>query len=142
MSRPRTQRAERILAMVIAAAGLAGLVASRHLDFINPRGTFLIDVPGDFVWGRQLAFNPLGALLMLAVGLLALGAVQTRRSSLVLVAAALAIALAVGTAVDLARRDPTRGSRAGNAALRLALGLGLGAIELSVREEPETARRR
>lgn len=135
MSLSRAQRAERILATAVVVVGLAGLAVSRGLAFTEAKGQFLVDVPGDYLWGRQLAFNPLGALLMIGVGLLVLGALRTRRSAVVLGVAGVAVALAVATTADLARSHPTLGSRAGNVALLLALGVGITAIELSGRPD-------
>jgi hypothetical protein len=131
VNRSRLRRAEQILAVTIVAVGLAGLVVSRDVDSTAPKGAFLLDVPGDYIWGRQLAFNPLGALLMLGMGVLALGAVSTGRRPVVLSAAGAAVALAVVTTFDLTQSNPALGSRAGNVALLLALGVGLAAIELS-----------
>lgn len=127
----RLRRAGHVLALTTTATGALGLIISRHLALTATPGAFLVDVPGDYIWGRQLAFNPLAALLTVGAGLLALAAVHSARRPATLTAAGAATALALATTADLTRTHPTLGARAGNVALLLALGVGLTALELS-----------
>lgn len=120
-----------LLGALVVGVGLLGAVAARHLGWTEPRGVEVIDVTADYMWGRQLAFNPLGALCMLGIGLATLATAATRRRSLAIATVIAATLLALATLRQLGADDQVLGSRAGNVALLVAVAVAVAALALT-----------
>jgi hypothetical protein len=116
---------------LVLALGLFGLVAARSLGFTEAPGVEVVDVTADFMWGRQLAFNPLGALCVVGVGVATLAAAATRLRWLAVGTAVVALGLALLTTLQLGRDDQILGSRAGNVALLVAASVTLLVLALT-----------
>ena len=110
---------------LLATIGLFGLLAARSLGFTEAQGVEVVDVSADYVWGRQLAFNPLGALCVVGVGLATLAVAATRLRWLAVGTAAAALGLALVTTLQLGGDDQILGSRAGNVVLLTAVAVAL-----------------
>lgn len=120
-----------VLGALVVGLGVFGLIAARSLGFTEAPGVAVIDVTDDFMWGRQLAFNPLGALAMLGVGLGTLATAATRRQSLAIATAAAATLIALATLSQLGAEDQILASRAGNVALLVAVALAVSTLALT-----------
>jgi hypothetical protein len=116
---------------LVLALGLFGLLAARSLGFTEAQGVEVVDVTADFMWGRQLAFNPLGALCVVGVGVATLAAAATRLRWLAVGTAVVAFGLALLTTLQLGRDDQILGSRAGNVALLVAASATLLVLALT-----------
>ena len=125
------QAALYVLGGIVTAIGVFGLVAARNIGFTEAAGVEVIDVSADYMWGRHLAFNPLGALCVAGIGMLTLVAAATRLRGLAVATAAASGMVALFTLVQLGTDDELLGSRAGNVALLVATAAALLAIALS-----------
>lgn len=128
-----------ILVAIVLAVGIAGLFYARNLQFTEPEGALVYPAPDDFFWARQFRFNPLGALLTIAVGGIALVGAVTRQRAVTLVAAASSFLAAVFMVIDLRGGEPLLAGRGGNVSLLLVLALGLAALELTPSVPPAPA---
>lgn len=111
------RRASLVLSGTSLVLGLAGLVVARELAFAAARG--------EIVLGLGVSFNLLGALLTIALSILAItGALLGNRAVLLAAAGGFAIA-AVQVLVQFGRDTNWLGSRGSNLSLFLALAVGL-----------------
>lgn len=115
------RRALYVLGALVVLVGLGGLLAARDLGLTDAPGAIVVDVADDFLWGRQFAFNPLGALVTVCIGALVLAVAATRSRPAGLALAAATAAVAGITLVQLGADDQLFGARAGNVALLLAV---------------------
>lgn len=133
------QSALYVLGGIVAVIGVFGLIAAWNTGFTEATGVEVIDVPADYMWGRQFAFNPLGALCMAGVGMLTLVVAGTRLRGLAVATAAASGMVALLTLVQLGADGELLGSRAGNVSLLVATAAALLAIALSPAEPDEGA---
>lgn len=131
MRSERARRAEMVLSVIALAIGIAGLWYARDLGFSEPEGAFVFPMTDDFFWARLAQFNPLSALVTIAIAGIALSGAATRQRAVVLGAATLSLIGAVVMLIDLGRAEPLLGGRGGNVSMLLALGLGLTLLVLT-----------
>jgi hypothetical protein len=100
----------------------------------------LFGTDDDLPWGKLLQFNPLGAVVTLGFGALALAGGWLRQRWLVLVAAAGFGACAIQVLVQFGRASNVLGGRGGNLGAFLAFAVGLAVLALTptVDEDPRT----
>jgi hypothetical protein len=111
------RRASLVLSGVSLVLGLAGLVVARELAFTAARGEIIL--------GLGVSFNLLGALLTIALSVVAItGALLGNRAVLLAAAGGFAIA-AVQVLAQFGRDTNWLGSRGSNLSLFLALAVGL-----------------
>jgi hypothetical protein len=111
------RRASLVLSGVSLVLGLAGLVVARELAFTAARGEIIL--------GLGVSFNLLGALLTIALSVVAItGALLGNRAVLLSAAGGFAIA-AVQVLAQFGRDTNWLGSRGSNLSLFLALAVGL-----------------
>jgi hypothetical protein len=115
MTTPR--RTQLLLSGISLAVGLGGLVVARDLSFTESQGQILL--------GLGVSFNPLGALVLLALSALAAtGALLGSRS--VLLSAATGYALGgLQVMIQFGRDTNWLGTRGSNLSFYLALAIGL-----------------
>jgi hypothetical protein len=93
----RVQRTQLVWSAVVIAAGVIGLVISRHLPLTDPQGTHT-------GWPRYelylMTYNRLGALVTIALGLLGVVAGVTRRPVLAWITCAAFVVLVVQALVQ------------------------------------------
>ena len=93
----RVSRAQVVIGGIAVAVGALGLFLARELGFTDPAGALI-------GWGdyelKYMAYNPLGALLTVAVGALGVAAGVTRRQALAIVAAAVSALMALQVLVQ------------------------------------------
>jgi hypothetical protein len=111
------RRASLVLSGVSLVLGVAGLVVARELAFTAARGEIIL--------GLGVSFNLLGALLTVALSLLAIsGALLGNRSVLQSAAGGFAVAT-VQVLAQFGRDTNWLGTRGSNLSLFLALAVGL-----------------
>ena len=93
----RVSHAQVVIGGITVAVGALGLFLARELGFTDPAGALI-------GWGdyelKYMAYNPLGALLTVAVGALGVAAGVTRRQALAIVAAAVSALMALQVLVQ------------------------------------------
>jgi hypothetical protein len=111
------RRASLVLSGVSLVLGLGGLVVARDLAFTAARGEIIL--------GLGVSFNLLGALLTIALSILAIsGALLANRAVLLSAAGGSAVA-AVQVLAQFGRDTNWLGTRGSNLSLFLALAVGL-----------------
>jgi hypothetical protein len=142
----RVRRAELVLAVIAVALGVVALIKARDVGFSDAyppavdSGAMLFGTDDDLPWGKLLQFNPLGALVTLALGALALVGGWLRARWLVLVAAVGFGGCAIQVLAQFGRSSNALGGRGGNLGLFIALAVGLAVLALTptVDEDPQT----
>jgi hypothetical protein len=133
----RPRRALLVLAALAFVLGLVALIKARDVGFTdaNPPsvdpGAMLFGTDDDLPWGKLFQFNPLGALLTLGLGALALVGAWLRIRWLVLVAAVGFGACAIEVLVQVGRDSNVLGGRGGNLGVFLAFSVGLAVVALT-----------
>jgi hypothetical protein len=133
----RSRRALLVLAALAIVLGVVALIKARDVGFTeaNPAsvdtGAMLFGTDDDLPWGKLLEFNPLGALVTLTLGVLALVGGWLRIRWLVLAAAAAFGACAIQALVQVGRDANVLGGRGGNLGVSLALAVGLAVVALT-----------
>jgi hypothetical protein len=111
------RRASLVLSGVSLVLGLGGLIVARELAFTAARGEIIL--------GLGVSFNLLGALLTVALSLLAItGALLGNRAFLLSAAGGFAVAT-VQVLAQFGRDTNWLGTRGSNLSLFLALAVGL-----------------
>jgi hypothetical protein len=133
----RSRHALLVLAALAVALGVVALIKARDVGFTDPDpasgdpGAMLFGTDDDLPWGKLLQFNPLGALVTLGFGALALVGGWLRLRWLVLVAAVGFGACAIQVLVQFGRDSNVLGGRGGNLGVFLALSVGLAVLALT-----------
>lgn len=113
----QARRAQLIIAGAALTVGMGGLIIARDLPFTASRGEILL--------GLGVSFNPLGALVTIALSGLALGgALRGRRLAVSIAAWGYALAT-VQVLVQFGRDTNWLGTRGSNLSFHIALALGL-----------------
>jgi peptidoglycan/LPS O-acetylase OafA/YrhL len=126
------RRAEMVVSIVALAAGVAGLLVAIGLPFTSSTG--------EIVLGFGISFNPLGAVVMIALAALGLAGAALQRPTLVLVAAVGFALYALQVVVQFGRDTNWFGSRGSNLSLAIGLATGLGALALGQRSRDRSRR--
>jgi len=126
------RRAEMVVSIVALAAGVAGLLVAIGLPFTSSTG--------EIVLGFGISFNPLGAVVMIALAALGLAGAALQRPTLVLVAAVGFALYALQVVVQFGRDTNWFGSRGSNLSLAIGLAAGLGALALEQRSRDGSRR--
>lgn len=126
------RRAEMVVSIVALAAGVAGLLVAIGLPFTSSTG--------ETVLGFGISFNPLGAVVMIALAALGLAGAALQRPTLVLVAAVGFALYALQVVVQFGRDTNWFGSRGSNLSLAIGLAAGLGALALGQRSRDGSRR--
>ena len=140
----RVRRAELVLAALAVALGVVALIKARDRGFTdaNPPaadpGAMLFGTDDDLPWGKLLQFNPLGALVTLILGVLALVGSWLRTRWLVLLAAVGFGGCAIQVIAQFGRSSNALGGRGGNLGAFIAFAVGLAVLALTpaVDEDP------
>ena len=111
------RRASLVLSSVSLVLGVAGLVVARELAFTAARGEIIL--------GRGVSFNLWGALLTIALSLLAITGVLLGNRAVVLAAAGGFAVAAVQVLAQFGRDTNWLGTRGSNLSLFLGLAVGL-----------------
>jgi hypothetical protein len=119
------RRAEAVMAFVVLALGTAGLVVASNLSFTAPRG--------DLVLRFGPSFNPLGAVVVIALAALAVAGASSNRQALVLAASGGFALLAIQVLLQFGRATNWLGSRGSNLSLSIAMAAGLAVLALRER---------
>jgi hypothetical protein len=133
----RMRRALLVLAALAVVLGVVALIKARDVGFTeaNPAtvdpGAVLFGTSDDLPWGKLLQFNPLGALVTLVLGVLALVGAWLRQRWLVIVAAIGFAACAIQVLVQFGRSSNLLGGRGGNLGVFLAFAVGLAVLALT-----------
>ena len=127
----RLRRAEAAVAAVGIVIGICGLVVARNLEFTAATGGVLFERSDDMIWGKLFQFSPLGAIVTIALGALALLGSWAGRRALVFMAAGGFALCAVQVIAQFGREDNVFGVRGGNLSLFLALAVGLLVLALA-----------
>lgn len=122
------RRAGIVLSVVTLAIGSAGLVAARDLA--------LTSAQGEILFGLGVSFNPLGALVTIALGLLALSSILLRDVRIIWVVVAGALLGVVQVLVQFGRDDNWLGTRGSNLSFFLSLALGMWSLAWLERLRP------
>jgi hypothetical protein len=115
------RRAQLLLAGVSVAVGLGGLIAALDLSFTENEGAILL--------GLGVSFNPLGALVLVALAALAGVGVLLGLRSVVLIAAAGFALGALQVVIQFGRDTNWLGTRGSNLSFFLACSIGLLSLE-------------
>jgi hypothetical protein len=133
----RARRALFVLSTVAVLLGVVALIKARDVGFTeaNPPtvdpGAMLFGTSDDLPWGKLLQFSPLGAILTLALGALALVGTWLRARGLVLLAAAGFAACAIQVLVQFGREPNVLGGRGGNLGVFIAFAVGFAVLALA-----------
>lgn len=127
-----------VVGAVVLVVGLAGLLAARRLGLTDAPGVEVVDVTADFMWGRQFAFNPLGAIVLSLIGAAILASAATRSKAVAFGTAATAGAVAVVSFVQLGQPEQLFAARAGNVSLLVGVVITLLAIAMTPPVSGET----
>jgi hypothetical protein len=111
------RRASLVLSSVSLVLGVAGLVVARELAFTAARGEIIL--------GLGVSFNLLGALLTIALSLLAITGVLLGNRAILLAAAGGFAVAAVQVLAQFGRDTNWLGTRGSNLSLFLGLAVGL-----------------
>jgi len=120
-----------VLGIASVVLGTLGLVLASGTGFTAGTGAIVIGSSDDLPWGKIVQFNPLGALVTIALGALAFGGAWKGSRAAVLVASAGFVACAIQVAVQYGRSSNVLGGRGGNLGVFLALGVGLALLALT-----------
>lgn len=142
----RARRALLVLSTIAVLLGVVALIKARDVGFseANPPavdpGAMLFGTSDDLPWGKLLQFSPLGGLVTLVLGALALVGAWLRVRALVLLAAAGFVACAIQVLAQFGRSSNVLGGRGGNLGVFLAFAVGLGVLALTptVEADPRT----
>lgn len=119
------RRAEAVMAFVVLALGTAGLFVASGLSFTAPRG--------ELVLRFGPSFNPLGAVVVIALAALAVAGATLNRQALVLAAAGGFALLSIQVLLQFGRATNWLGSRGSNLSLSIAMASGLAVLALRER---------
>jgi hypothetical protein len=111
------RRASLVLSGVSLVLGLGGLVVARDLAFTAARG--------EIVLGLGVSFNLLGALLTVALSILAISGALLGSNAVLLAAAGGYVVAAVQVVAQFGRDTNWLGTRGSNLSMCLALAVGL-----------------
>jgi hypothetical protein len=133
----RARRAALVLATLAIMLGVVALIKARDVGFTeaNPPavdpGAMLFGTSDELPWGKLLQFSPLGALLTLTLGVLALVGAWLHTRLLVIVAAVGFAGCTIQVLAQFGRDSNVLGGRGGNLAAYLGLAVGLGVLALT-----------
>jgi hypothetical protein len=113
------RRAGLVLAAVTLGVGVAGLVIALDLGFT---------ARGEILFGLGVSFNPLGAAVMVVLGVLALSAMLMGNVRLMWVVVMGNALGAVQVLAQFGRADNWLGTRGSNLSFFLALGAGMWSV--------------
>jgi hypothetical protein len=119
-----------VIAVVVTVMGVAGLVIARDVGFTEPQGA--LTGWRAFELGL-LTVNPLGALLTLGAGLVALAGAVARRWGVVAAAAGALALMSVQVVVQWGGSANWLGSRGTNLSFWFGAAVGLAALVWAVR---------
>jgi hypothetical protein len=111
------RRASLVLSGVSLVLGLGGLVVARELAFTADRGEIIL--------GLGVSFNPLGALLTVALSIVAISGALLGSHPVLLAAAGGYAVAAVQVVAQFGRDTNWLGTRGSNLSMCLALAVGL-----------------
>jgi hypothetical protein len=111
------RRASLVLSGVSLVLGLGGLVVARDLSFTAARGEIIL--------GLGVSFNLLGAMLTVALSILAISGALLGSNAVLLAAAGGYAVAAVQVVAQFGRDTNWLGTRGSNLSLFLALAVGL-----------------
>lgn len=130
----RVARAQIVLGAVTLAVGALGLFLARDLEWTEPAGALLGWADLEI---KLMSYNPLGALVTMAVGAVGLAAGLTRRNALAWTTAAVGGLLAVQVLIQWRPEgDNLFGATGRNLAFALVLVAGFGTTAVLARLAP------
>jgi hypothetical protein len=119
------RRSELVISLVALALGVSGLIVARDLPLTAYRGVLVLRLGP--------SFNPLGAGVVIALAVLAIGGALLGRRALVLASSGGFALVAVQVLLQFGRTPNWLGTRGSNLALALGMAAGLGAPALAER---------
>jgi hypothetical protein len=130
----RARRGLFVLSTLAVVLGLVALIKARDVGFTeaNPPkadpGAMLFGIDDDLPWGAVLQFSPLGALLTLVLGALAIAGTWLRARVLVLLASAGFVACGIQVLAQFGQESNVLGGRGGNLGVFIAFAVGFAVL--------------